>query len=42
MNKYKDKDVTEGFVRDKWEKRTDAGKRSLRVRLQSRVGEKGW
>ena len=41
MNKYKDKEVTEGFVRDKWEKRTDAGKGSMRVRIQSRVGEKG-
>ena len=41
MNKYKDKVVTEGFVRDKWEKRTDAGERSVRVRIQSRVGEKG-
>ena len=41
MNKYKSKDVTEGLVRDKWEKRTDAGKRSMRVRMERRNGEKG-
>ena len=34
INKYKDNVVTEGFVRDKLKKR-------MRVRIQSRVGEKG-
>ena len=41
MNKYKSKEDTGGFVRDKWEKRTDVVARSMRVRKGRRGGEKG-